>query len=91
MSAAGRRHQGAIMTVVLGIVAILVIVNPIVQGVLTAIQVGVTTDQSISWPAEGCPVHRIDGSVKYSCKHRRGRGRHAQANRTSSFPYASQS
>ena len=56
------------MTVELGIVAILVIVNPIVQGVLIAIQVGVTTDQSISWRAEGCPVHHWDGSISHWCK-----------------------
>jgi len=34
------------MTVVLAVIAILAVANPIVQGVLTAIQVGVTTDQS---------------------------------------------
>jgi hypothetical protein len=25
--------------------------------------------KSIAWRADGCPMHRIDGSVKYSCKH----------------------
>jgi hypothetical protein len=50
------------MTVVLSVIAMLALV-------LTVIEIVNTTDQSFARRADGCPMHRIDGSVKYSCKH----------------------
>jgi hypothetical protein len=48
------------MTVVLSVIAMLALVQPI----LTGIEIVTTTDQSFAWRADGCPMHRIDGSVK---------------------------
>ena len=53
------------MTVVLSVIAMLALVQPI----LTGIEIVTATDQSFARRADGCPMHRIDGSVKYSCKH----------------------
>lgn len=56
------------MTALLGVIAILAILSPFAQGMLTIVDVARTTDDSIVWRASGCPVHHLDGSLHYLCK-----------------------
>jgi hypothetical protein len=55
-------------TAVLAVIAILAVATPIVQPIVTVIQLGVATDHTADWRAEGCPVHHLDGSIGHLCK-----------------------
>ena len=56
------------MITILAVVGFLALVQPIAQGILTLVDIATTTDKTVSWRAQGCPVHRLDGSLHYLCK-----------------------
>ena len=56
------------MITILAVVGFLALVHPIAQGILTLVDIATTTDKTVSWRAQGCPVHRLDGSLHYLCK-----------------------